>query len=436
MKIALLMMQKNENELIDKWAHFHGKLFGYENLYIYDNGSTESETLKKLFEIKNLGCNINSEFTTKDDFEAKGDILGNKIKELEKDEKYDFYIPLDCDEFLGVYDDGYLSFTRESIEKELTKYINTKDVLLNKNQYLNSPISKMHFRKVNTRKTFFYRGNFKSLDIGFHWGKNNQSTTEIHTNIIQIHFHQKPFDEIKKYARQKLALRVDINDKNKLKIFRGAGQHLTQYFFMDELDYVKITQNKHHIFSDSLLNEFKKLNIDWPYNEKIENQNLFSNHLTSELLSSPNAIHPHKIYGNLDQVKIEGKNLILKGWALDRENTPFEQFHIVINKKLCFTPTSVNTVKREDIQRLKNTTHSMLGFSLSFNLNELIESNVFINSLDLYPTKNKREISTPLSVKEEKIMSFLIDVNDFNYRNSLDPKEIDNQKKTKQQPFG
>ena len=44
------MMQKNEDDLLEPWIKYHSNMFGAENLFIYDNGSTSplvAEVLEK-----------------------------------------------------------------------------------------------------------------------------------------------------------------------------------------------------------------------------------------------------------------------------------------------------------------------------------------------------------------------------------------------------
>ena len=35
-KVACFMMQKNEQTLLEPWLIYHGHLFGFENLYVWD----------------------------------------------------------------------------------------------------------------------------------------------------------------------------------------------------------------------------------------------------------------------------------------------------------------------------------------------------------------------------------------------------------------
>ena len=50
-------MVKDEVDIIEYWIMYHGKLFGYENLFIVDNMSTDG-TFEKINSYKNRGIHI------------------------------------------------------------------------------------------------------------------------------------------------------------------------------------------------------------------------------------------------------------------------------------------------------------------------------------------------------------------------------------------
>ncbi len=58
MRVACIMMQKNEGDLIHPWIVYHAELFGLSNLFIYDNGSTDVKTLKTLEKYERQGLNV------------------------------------------------------------------------------------------------------------------------------------------------------------------------------------------------------------------------------------------------------------------------------------------------------------------------------------------------------------------------------------------
>ena len=56
------MMQKDESELLDYWLSYHGEIFGFENLYVFDNGSTDSNLQCVLEKYAGLGINFYLDF--------------------------------------------------------------------------------------------------------------------------------------------------------------------------------------------------------------------------------------------------------------------------------------------------------------------------------------------------------------------------------------
>ena len=138
LKIAVLMMQKNETELLEKWIVYHSELFGTENLFLFDNGSDDKKTIEILRVWQNKGLNVSWEHSTKHDFESKGTILGDRIKVLEESNSYDCFIPLDCDEFLAVrLVNGGISCEFQDICSEIERYIGTQEPLIIDAQFFN-----------------------------------------------------------------------------------------------------------------------------------------------------------------------------------------------------------------------------------------------------------------------------------------------------------
>ena len=92
MKIKVLTMVKNEEDIIEYWINYHGTIFGYRNLYVIDNYSDDG-TYEKLLKYKKVGVKISRH----DDYRKKGDLMTQMIKQ---NNIYDIAIPLDIDEFI------------------------------------------------------------------------------------------------------------------------------------------------------------------------------------------------------------------------------------------------------------------------------------------------------------------------------------------------
>ena len=54
-RVACVMMQKDEVHLLEPWLAYHGYLFGFENLYVLDNGSTRPDVLLTRSEERRVG---------------------------------------------------------------------------------------------------------------------------------------------------------------------------------------------------------------------------------------------------------------------------------------------------------------------------------------------------------------------------------------------
>src|SRR5471030_579275 len=94
------MMQKDETYLLEPWLVYHGHLFGFENLFVFDNGSASLEVRHILARFTREGVNVDWGYASRRDFLAKGELIGGLIRTLDQRGEYDFLIPLDCDEFI------------------------------------------------------------------------------------------------------------------------------------------------------------------------------------------------------------------------------------------------------------------------------------------------------------------------------------------------
>lgn len=63
--VRCITMQKNESKLLEAWIKYYGYLFGFENLYILDNGSNEDAVFSILKKYSRVGVNIYYEHNQK-----------------------------------------------------------------------------------------------------------------------------------------------------------------------------------------------------------------------------------------------------------------------------------------------------------------------------------------------------------------------------------
>ncbi len=260
-------MQRNEAVLLTPWVLYHGHLFGFENLFIFDNGSDDPATKATLSQLSSThGIHVDYSKNTKSDFEHKGDIFIDNILYLDNTGKYDFFIPLDCDEFVCVGNPKSVpDFARDHIHSELAQHKNSRDALVIEGCLYNSYGRKDYYYYLGVKKTFFAAGAAGSLDIGFHDGKSRLSDLKESTKVMLIHLHNKPLDLLKKSAIQKLSGRVANFDEATLRSYAGLGEHLVRYFFMDEAQYLNSFPKKSAIHIPAFAESLERYGSSIPY---------------------------------------------------------------------------------------------------------------------------------------------------------------------------
>jgi tetratricopeptide (TPR) repeat protein len=240
-RVACIMMQKDEELLLEPWLAYHGYLFGFENLIVYDNGSTLESVADVLRRYEAAGVVVIRDKDSPDDFINKGWILSVKIRELQRRRKYDVVFPLDCDEFVCITGEAGFSCNRSEINSYLAG-LEPGTIYLVERSLTNQPGSSEIFRVMGHGKSVISMGRFKHMDHGFHQAELDGETTTYHpTRLVNIHLHNKPFRTLLEHARLKLQPFVDVDDPEALENFTGCGVHLKSYFQLSEQQYRSAT---------------------------------------------------------------------------------------------------------------------------------------------------------------------------------------------------
>jgi hypothetical protein len=243
LKIRCLMMFKNEDDLLTPWISYHGALFGFENLTVFDNGSTSSRTVEQIRDFQARGVRIDGTHGGSADFLGKGDLFAATIRHMDATDPADFYLALDCDEFIGVEQDEEVSFRGDDIRDALLPYVGQQHALAIRIAYQNIPGAAGRYRPAfgALTKLFFARGACRTLDRGFHVGTARASGPPVTTPLVQVHYHNKPLPLLQQHARQKLeAGKIDMRPAAlaQLRESRGASWHLAEYLrYRDEAEY-------------------------------------------------------------------------------------------------------------------------------------------------------------------------------------------------------
>lgn len=327
MQVACLMMQKNEDTLLEPWILYHGAMFGFENLYVYDNGSASSVCRSLLSKYAAFGVNVDISFSNKHDFENKGTLFAEKIKALEALDKYDFYFPLDCDEFIvAEQSEGFVRFDAAAVFDELSAYICDDRPLRIVAAYDNNPVVPGYFYRSDTqRKTFFASDACESLDIGFHDGKTKSGLDSVKTNIAYVHFHYKIFSDYLFSARQKLEGRVvdfSVDVLREHAASKKPGYHLIGALVKSEDEYYlslyRQYKNKRNVyFNLSFFDEYlARLGV--------------SIFIPTDVCAAY-ANDTRRWRGYVDFLRIEDGLLVARGWIASAFSENVDAVYIVLN---------------------------------------------------------------------------------------------------------
>ncbi len=265
MKVLCLLMQKNERDLLPIWLGYYSFLFGAENLVVLDNGSSDPVVLNELLSAEQRGTRVLREYSGNDSFEMKGEIIGTIISEYESTGRFDVFLPLDCDEFVGVRVDGEARFDQDSIFSELARCRSETSPLKIAGSYYNFPGPGNRFFFFEEAKVFFNSGTFRFIDGGFHSGASKLQTPELPTNIIHVHYQHKPLELLRVHAREKLRAHVNVDDEDQLRVYNGRGSHLVKYFLMDNYHYENMFDAGAAVLLPKFIEQLHKAGLQTPF---------------------------------------------------------------------------------------------------------------------------------------------------------------------------
>ncbi|MEP3847839.1 MAG: glycosyltransferase family 2 protein [Paracoccaceae bacterium] len=254
-------MQKDEHHLLPLFVKYYGEAFGYNHIHLLDNGSSPTMD-SALNHAKSLGVSVNTEYSTPQDFERKGAIIGKEINAHQDD--YDIFLPLDCDEFIGLKEaDG--SYTCDT-ENLLNFFSSLEPGAYRTTQRLRNNLTDLERFYVygGGAKVFFVKTIAVGLDVGFHGCKRPKKITD--TPLCHFELHNKPFEILQEHARNKMELRLNLDDVEAVKRYTDKGIHLIRYFLPNaQAAYISSMQKEKWFHTDALKQAFSKLELRHPF---------------------------------------------------------------------------------------------------------------------------------------------------------------------------
>ena len=199
--VKLFTMIKDEVDVIRDWIVYHGSMFGYSNLYIIDNFSTDGT-----YEvIKEYEGSIN--IFRYPEYELKGIHMRNLINGSCPSEEIAF--PIDSDEFVVLYQNGQIIVDKQQVNDY---FLNLPPRTIYKANYILSTISNQFpqgFDRATVQskrglyqdyghlaKTFFKHCLFAG---GIDHGNHIPNVPDyLLTDICLVHYHHRSIEQMKK----------------------------------------------------------------------------------------------------------------------------------------------------------------------------------------------------------------------------------------------
>lgn len=267
MKIACVMMQKDETILLDPWIRYHSDLIGSGNLYILDNGSTAPSVIRSLRQAELDGVHVLWDYRSRRDYLERGPLIVELIQHLDREGCFDFYFLLDCDEFLACQTGAGPSCQRQDIEAVLRPFLGSQEVLVIQYKYWHNPCRKNFYSITNSsRKCFFAHGSCDFLDHGFHHGRSKLGKNDQSTVIVFFEFHYKPYRLHRISSRQHLCGVLDDFSRRSLRAYRAKrkyAHHCAEDLLKGKYDFVRsFLGAQGELEIQGLLATFDRLGID------------------------------------------------------------------------------------------------------------------------------------------------------------------------------
>jgi len=204
--IKLITMVKDEIDIVEDWIIYHGNIFGFNNIYVIDNYSTDGtyEVLLKFASLINVSREKN--------YCSKGIYMRSYIDKYCSKEEFGY--PLDIDEFIVYYD---YNTHKISIDKQIIlNYLkNLPDYKIYKTAYIMSLYTNEDvvdysdgFMRATIESKYGYICDFNPMTKSFikkklydgpiDMGNHLSSNDYYKTNLCLIHFHSRNLDQMKK----------------------------------------------------------------------------------------------------------------------------------------------------------------------------------------------------------------------------------------------
>ena len=202
-RVKCITMQRDETALLPAWLRYHGTLFGFDNLVVFDHGSTERSVVDTLRDAERAGVDVRWSHRDRRDWEERGAHVRNLMRGwAEAGVDYDFVLPLDCDEFLAIWTRTGLDCRRATIEAALDDLRGEARPIAIHDVLFNVPGRPGWFVLADQPKSFAARDAVREIDGTFRF-VTTAAGDRRGTRLVTLHFRNKALRDMRARARHR-----------------------------------------------------------------------------------------------------------------------------------------------------------------------------------------------------------------------------------------
>lgn len=289
MKIIIATMVKDEADITDHWINYHGKIFGYKNIYIIDNMSSDGTYELCLKYKEKFGIHLKRH----DNYLEKG----NQMTNIMRANNCDIFFPIDIDEFIVFYDrkkkeikiNNIIPYFKKLIQNKGNEYdffkcdyLNVRKTIDSKNVVKKFGHAHLNEGYSNMRKTFIYTKNVKNI-FNIDHGNHMKDVKYYLSDLCLVHYHLRSHKQ--KYLKSVnntvgMGFKVNIKkcekgNKKELKKFEaikdtGRGKHHAIVLYDFYIKKIKSFEPQLQKYNKNLIN----ISIIYDFLEKIKTEQI------------------------------------------------------------------------------------------------------------------------------------------------------------------
>ncbi|MEB3277148.1 MAG: glycosyltransferase family 2 protein [Cyanobacteriota bacterium] len=262
---AILVMQRDESELLPVWLAYHAALVGPAGITVVDHGSCEPTCLATLRQAEAQGVRVLRLDAAAVPLAAKGEQIAALIRGLAPAPA--LVLPLDADEFLGLrLADGTYSCEPDALAAWAGQ-LPPGAAFHSAERLNNCPWDPHLFWPLpadRSPKLCFTTTAVEGLDLGFH-RCDQPSGGPVASHWVLFHIHNKPHPLLRDHALRKLLPRLPRPTSACLEAYSGPGDHLLPGLLQGERRWLRQLRRQPSRYTPAFARRLAQLGLPQPF---------------------------------------------------------------------------------------------------------------------------------------------------------------------------